>query len=113
MTIKDQTDYSNFLSLDMRVGRVIQVEASKATKPTHKITADFGPEIGEKVTIAAYTHYTAEQLLGQLIIGVMNLGSLKMGPEKSEFFCIGVPNENGEAVPLTALHDVPLGGTVY
>ncbi len=113
MPIKDQTDFSNFLALDMRVGKVIKVEDSKATKPTYRITADFGDEIGVKVTVGAYSHYEKKALIGKLIIGVMNLGTLKMGPEKSEFFCIAAPDANGDAVPLSVLEDVPLGGSVY
>ena len=113
MTIKDQTQYSNFLALDIRVGKVLKVEPSKATKPTYRITADFGPDIGEKVSVGAYTHYDPEKLVGLNIIGIMNLGTLKMGPERSEFFCIAVPNEEGDAVPLTAFEDVPSGGAVY
>ena len=48
MTIKDKADYASFLALDMRVGRVTKVETSKATKPTYRITADFGEDIGER-----------------------------------------------------------------
>lgn len=113
MPIKDQTDFSNFLALDMRVGKVIKVENSKATKPTYRITADFGDALGLKVTVGAYSHYKKEALMGKLIIGVMNLGTLKMGPEKSEFFCIAVPDADGEAVPLSVMEETPLGGAVF
>ncbi|GJL84757.1 MAG: tRNA-binding protein [Micavibrio sp.] len=113
MTTKEQADFSSFLALDIRLGRIVRVEDSQAIKPTYRITADFGEEIGTKVTVAAYTHYPKEKLKGLLILGLVNIGVMKMGPEKSEFLCIGVPNENGEAVPLTSLDDVPLGGAVY
>ncbi len=113
MTIKEQADFSSFLALDIRLGRIIKVEDSEATKPTYRIIADFGSDIGTRVTVAAYTHYPKEKLEGLLILGLVNVGTMKMGPEKSEFLCIGVPNENGEAVPLTSLDDVPLGGAVY
>ncbi len=113
MNIKDQTDFSSFHALDMRVGKVLSAERSKATKLTYRMTADFGADIGIKTTVAAYLHYEPEQLIGQRIIGIMNLRTLKMGPEKSEFFCIGAPNEKGEAIPLTVLESVPLGGQVF
>lgn len=113
MTIKEQTDYSNYEALDMRVGRILSAERLKAKKPTYRIVADFGPETGEKVTVAAYTHYESDLLVGKLIIGIMNLGTLKMGREPSEFFCIGAPNKNNKALPLTVIDDVPLGSPVY
>lgn len=114
MPLKTQTDYSNFTALDMRLGKILKVEPSKATKPTYRITADFGPEIGHKVTVGAYTHYKPEELIGLHIIGIMNLGSKKMGPEVSEFFCIAVPDEKGQALPLTVYGgSAPLGGEVF
>ncbi len=113
MTMKHQTDFSNFLALDIRLGRVLKVEDSDASKPTYRLTVDFGEEIGVKVTVAAYTHLAKETLQDQLVLGIVNVGTMKMGPETSEFLCIGVPDENGNAIPLTALSDVPLGGAVY
>ena len=114
MAIKEQTDFSSFLALDIRLGKVIKVEDSQAKKPTYRLTVDFGDEIGEKVTVAAYTHYKKEELEGLRVLGIINMGTMKMGPEKSEFLCIGVPNEKGEAVPLTVYEESAIiGGAVF
>jgi tRNA-binding protein len=113
MPIKPQVDFETFLSLDIRAGKVLKVEDSLATKPTYRFTVDFGSEIGEKVTVAAMTHYTKEELVGLTILGLVNVGSRKMGPEKSEFLFLGAPNEEDNAVPLTTYKDIKLGGGVY
>jgi hypothetical protein len=48
--MKPVTDFANFEVLDIRVGRVIRVEEAAARKPTDRITVDFGPAIGVKVS---------------------------------------------------------------
>ena len=77
------------------------------------MTVDFGPDIGIKISCGAYRHYSKEELVGCQIIGVMNLGTRKMGPEISEFLTLGVENANGEVIRLMPATDVPLGKEIY
>ena len=87
MSIKPQVDFETFLSLDIRAGKILKVEDSLATKPTYRFTVDFGPEIGEKVTVAAMTHYSKEELVGLTILGLVNVGSPQNGARKNQNFC--------------------------
>lgn len=111
--MKPITDYNNFESLDIRVGKIIKVEDSQSKKPTYRITADFGSEIGIKVSCGAYTNYSKEALIGKQIIGVINFMPKKMGSEISEFLVLGVQNENGETIYLTTEKEVPLGEHIF
>ena len=112
--LKAMAEFSSFAALDLRVGKIVRVEESQAKKPTYRITADFGPSIGEKVTVAAYRHYPAADLVGLSIVGVMNIGVRKMGPETSEFLFLGAPDEHGDAVPVTLLGGAAvIGGGVF
>lgn len=113
MTIKPQTDYANFAALDLRVGKIIKVEDAESKKPTYRMTVDFGPDIGTKVSCGAYRYYSKEELIGCLVIGVMNLGTRKMGPEISEFLTLGVNDANGNVIRLMPASDVPLGNEIY
>ncbi len=114
MALKQQADFSSFMALDIRLGKIVKVEESLAKKPTYRITADFGPEIGQKVTVGAYKHHTPKELTGLSILGIINVGIRKMGPEISEFLLLGAPNEAGEAVPLTVFKpDAKIGGEVF
>jgi len=106
-------DFSNFEALDIRVGRVVRVEDAATRKPTYRITVDFGPEIGTKVSCGAYRRYRKEELLGKLIIAVVNFGSKKMGLETSECLILGVPKGNDETVYLTPESGVQLGVEVF
>lgn len=92
--------FEDFEKVDMRAGRIIRVEDSLARKPTYRFTLDFGPEIGEKVSCAALTNYTKEELLGKLVIAVVNFPPKKMGPETSEVLILGVPDPDGAVIRL-------------
>lgn len=111
--MKMQSDFSAFTSLDFRVGKIISVDDSKAKKPTYKITVDFGPEIGKKITIGAFRNYSKEELIGKLVIGLINVGERKMGEEVSQFLMLGVPNENHYTIYLTPQNQVALGVAVF
>jgi len=111
--VKPVAEFSTFEELDMRVGRVIAVEISLARKPTYRLTVDFGPEIGIKRSVGAYRNYAPEELVGHLVVGVVNFPSKKMGPEVSEVLVLGVENDQGEIIHLTTESEVPLGVKVF
>jgi tRNA-binding protein len=110
---KEKTDFIHFESLDLRVGKVISVEDSKAKKPTYKITVDFGSDLGKKQTIGAFRNYTKEDLIGKLVIGLINVGERRMGEETSQFLMLGVPNTDHQTIYLTPQSEVPLGVAVF
>ncbi|MFI5259709.1 MAG: protein secretion chaperonin CsaA [Candidatus Limnocylindrales bacterium] len=111
--MKPVAEFSSFEDLDMRVGRVIVVETSLSRKPTYRLTLDFGSEIGIKHSVGAYRNYAPEDLVGHLVVGVVNFPAKKMGPEVSEVLVLGVENERGEIIHLTTEAKVPLGVKVF
>ncbi|ENL0637064.1 protein secretion chaperonin CsaA [Klebsiella variicola] len=111
--MKEKALYDSFASLDIRVGTIIKVEESKTSKPTWKMTIDFGKDIGTRVSCGAYTNYKAAELTNVQVICVINLGTMKMGPEKSEVLVLGVAAENGGTIPLTTLRNVRNGLEIF
>lgn len=109
----DNVSFGAFASLDIRVGTLIKVEKSQTNKPTWKMTIDFGDDVGTRVSCGAYTNYDADALTGNQVICVMNLGTIKMGPEKSEVLVLGVAAEGGGTIPLTTLTGVRNGVKVF
>lgn len=84
--MKAKTDFSYFEALDIRIGRILSVEESRAKKPTYKIIVDFGSEIGKKTTIGAYRNYTKDELIGKLVVGLINVGEKRMGRKLLSFY---------------------------
>lgn len=107
--------FDDFLKVDIRVGRITRAEPfPEARKPAYKLWLDFGPEIGEKRSSAQITtHYVLDDLVGRLVVAVVNFPPRQIGPVMSEVLVLGVPDEKGEVVLLQPSHDVPLGGRMY
>lgn len=105
--------FEDFEKVDMRVGRIVNVENSLAKKPTYRFTLDFGPEIGEKMSCAALTRYRKEDLIGRQVIAVVNFPAKKMGPERSEVLILGVPDGNGGVIHLSPEQEAEPGSRVY
>ena len=103
-----------FEKLDIRVGKILSVEKLPNPKyTTHKLVIDFGEEIGQRVSGARVIRYTDEELIGRLILGVVNLPEKQIGHLMSQSLTLGVPGADGECVLLSVEQDVPLGGRVY
>ncbi len=108
-------DFDTFLKTDIRVGRVVRAEPyPEARNPAIKLWVDFGAEIGEKKTSAQITvHYTPEELVGRMVMGVINFPPRQIGKFMSEFLVLGVPDADGGIVLLAPDQDVPVGGRMH
>lgn len=105
-------DAGDFFALDLRVGRVMDVEAfPEARAPAWKLTVDFGPAVGTLRTSAQVTNYAAGELEGRLVVGAVNLGAKRIAGFRSEFLVLGAYDPDG-AVRLLAVDDDLLPGSV-
>lgn len=110
-----ELDFDTFLRTDIRVGRVLRAEPyPEARNPSIKLWVDFGDEIGEKKTSAQITaHYSPSELVGRLVMGVINFPPRQIGKFMSEFLVLGVPDADGGIVLVAPDQDVPLGGRMH
>ncbi|MBA5775764.1 tRNA-binding protein [Stappia sp. F7233] len=111
----DTISFDDFLKVDIRVGRIVEAAPfPEARKPAIKLMIDFGPEIGLKKSSAQITrHYSPEELIGRLVLAVVNFPPRQIGPVMSEVLTLGAPDKDGEVVLLTPDKDVPIGGRMY
>jgi export-related chaperone CsaA len=63
-----------FAQLEIRVGKVTEVEdIPQARKPLYRLKVDFGAAGTKQCVAGIKQFYTTEQLLGKLIVAVVNL----------------------------------------
>jgi tRNA-binding protein len=101
----------DFEKVELRVGRVVSAERFPgARKPAYILHVDFGPEIGTRKSSAQITvHYRPEELVGRLVVGVVNFPKKQIGPLMSECLVTGFHDEDGAVVLCTPDKGVPLG----
>jgi tRNA-binding protein len=108
-------DWADFEKVDIRVGRVTRAEPfPEARRPALKVWIDFGPALGERRTSAQITrHYSPQDLVGRLVLGVTNFPPKQIGRFMSEVLLLGVPDEDGEVVLVHPDLEVPPGGRLF
>ena len=89
--------YEDFAKIDIRVGRVVEVEDfPKARNPAFKLKIDFGPELGVKTSsVQAVGPHTKEELQGTLVCCVTNFLPKKVADFESEVLTLGFRNNSG------------------
>ena len=97
--------------LELRVGRVLSAEPfPQARKPAYILQVDFGPEIGVRKSSAQITvHYRPEDLVGRLVVGVVNFPRKQIGPLMSECLVTGFHDADGLVLLCVPDRDVPMG----
>src|ERR687893_743338 len=107
-------EFDDFLKVDMRVGRIVEVEDfPEARKPAWKLAIDFGEEIGVKRSSAQVTNYSREDLEGRRVVAVVNFPPRQIGPVMSEVLVLGASDEEGRIILLRPDTDVPLGARIH
>jgi tRNA-binding protein len=105
----DKIEWSDFEKVWLVAGTVLRAEMfPEARKPAYKIWVDFGP-YGERKTSAQVTDlYSAKELVGRQIIGVINFPEKQVGPFRSQFLLTGFPTKVGVVI-TTVERPVPNG----
>ena len=106
--------FDDFLKLDIRVGKILEVEEfPEARKPSYKLKIDLG-EIGIKRSSAQLvSRYKKEELVGKNVMCVVNFPPRQIGPFMSEVLTLGVPDNEKECILIRPDKEVPLGVKLY
>lgn len=106
----------SFAKLDIRVGRVVDVNLETRThKPTYEMVVDFG-KYGKRVSYGRFTQHPIEEVKDRLVLGVLNFEPRQMGPVVSEVLILGVQYpkaESGEATFVSPAVDAKIGGKLF
>lgn len=103
--------FDDFLKVELRVGRIVSASVFKeARKPAYVLQVDFGEEVGVRKSSAQITAlYQPEELVGKLVVAVLNFPRKQIGPLMSECLVTGFHNEQGEVALCVPDQPVPLG----
>lgn len=111
MNDMQQIQWDDFTKVELRVGRVLSAEPfPQARKPAYVLQVDFGAGIGVRKSSAQITaHYRPEDLVGRLVVAVVNFPKKQIGPLMSECLVTGFHDAGGDVVLCVPDRDVPLG----
>jgi tRNA-binding protein len=110
---KPDVGADTFGSLDLRVGRVVDVEPfPEARDPAWKLTVDLGPVLGRRRTSAKITNYDVDELVGRQVVCAVNLGRKRIAGFVSEFLVLGGLAADGTVHLLEVDGELPPGAPV-
>jgi tRNA-binding protein len=107
----NRISWDDFAKVELRVGRITRAEPfPEARKPAYVLHVDFGADIGVKKSSAQITElYRREELVGRLVVAVVNFPVKQIGTVMSECLVTGFRNENGDVALCVPDRAVPLG----
>ncbi|MES2459316.1 MAG: tRNA-binding protein [Armatimonadota bacterium] len=108
-------EYPDFERVDVRAGRIVEAaDFPEARKPAYKLRIDFGDGIGiRSSSVQIVANYAREDLVGTLVMGVVNLPPKRIGPFVSECLTLGFPGADGNVVLARPGSEVPLGSRLF
>lgn len=107
--------FKDFEKLDIRVGRVIEVQPfPEGRYSTHILMIEFGADLGMKKSLARLApNYTGPELVGSQVLAVVNFAPRQIGKHQSEVLTLGLPDENGNVALVRPDRAVPDGGRLH
>ncbi|PID92821.1 MAG: methionine--tRNA ligase [Bacteroidetes bacterium] len=114
ITVKPQLDaisFDAFLTMDMRVGTVLEAEKVPKTKKLLKLLVDTG--VDQRTIVSGIAeHYTPEELIGKQVTVLLNLAPRKIRGIESSGMLLMAENHDGQLSLLTPARDVANGSSI-
>lgn len=110
--LKPQAAYEDFARLDIRIGRVVDVQPfARARNPSYKIGVDVG---AERImwSSAQVTNYAPADLLGSLVVCVCNFAPKNIAGFTSELLILGAKDTDGNVIVLGPRSEIAIGEPV-
>ena len=106
--------FQDFQKLDMRIGKIIDIQDAETNKPMFRMKIDFG-DLGIKQTIAGLkSFYTKDDLINKKVAALVNLEPKKLGSELSECMVLAaVVGDDEKVTILEPEKDIDVGAKIY
>ncbi len=93
-------EYADFKKLQMRIGKVLEVERVPNTDKLYKLQVDVGFEKPLQIVSGLVPYYSAEELKGKRIVVLVNLKPTKFAGQKSNGMLLCAESADGARVKL-------------
>jgi methionyl-tRNA synthetase len=109
---KGTVEFDEFMKLDLRVARILEVEDHPKADKLYIIKADVGEKEPRQIVAGLKKYYKKEEMVGKKIIIVSNLKPAKLRGMLSNGMLLAA--ENGEIVSLLTIDkDVEPGSKIH
>ena len=111
--LKPQVTYDDFARLDLRIGKVVDVQPfPRAKNPSWKVGVDVG---ADRImwSSAQITSYDPSALIGSLVVCVCNFAPKNIAGFTSELLILGAKNSDGQVIVLSPRSEVAAGQEVF
>ena len=105
-------DFEDFMKVEMKTGKVINVEDHPNADKLYVVTIEDGPESTRTVCAGLKGLYKKDQLLGKQVVFVANLKPRKLRGIMSEGMILAADDGEGNVSVLTLDSDMPTGSQV-
>lgn len=108
----DYIDFEDFMKVEMRTGKVVDIEDHPNADKLYVVTIEDGPDSTRTVCAGLKGIYQKEQLLGKQVIFVANLKPRKLRGIMSEGMILAADDGDGNVSVLTLDSEMPTGSQV-
>lgn len=106
-----EISFKDFQNLDIRIGKVFEVEEIPESKTLIKLQVDFGDE--KRQAIAGLKNiFSKKDLLNKKFVFILNLERKKFLGEESQCMILAAEDKNGKIVLLQPAEDIEVGSKV-
>ncbi|MEM0379335.1 MAG: methionine--tRNA ligase subunit beta [Nanopusillaceae archaeon] len=106
-----EISFEDFLKIDLRVGKIIEIKDHPNADKLYVITVDLGDE-KRQIVAGLKDQYTKEQLLGKKIVVVCNLKPKNIRGIESRGMLLAA-EKNGKVSILVPDRDIDVGAKIY
>jgi methionyl-tRNA synthetase len=93
--------FSDWSKIDLRVGKIVNIEDIEGADKLYKLEVDVGPEIGKRIICAGLKPYFSEKnLINKQIIIFINLEPRKMKGVESQGMLLAAVNSDESEIKL-------------
>jgi methionyl-tRNA synthetase len=109
--MSEEISFDYFSKLDLRVGKIVEVEAVAESKKLIKIQVDFGTEKRQCVA-GLLKYYTPDELVGKKCVFLLNLQRRMLAGLESQCMILAAEDEAGNVSVLQPEKDIAEGSKI-